>query len=638
MAKIKKPRKVGVAKASGVLHSTALLAGNRFGSAVSSSDKLLAVGSYASDQEDAIDAGHVEVFEWDGLEYKLKELIVDDNFKALDYFGNSVAISKTFLIVGAFLNSDEAAYAGKVVIYKIDADGKYIKLQELRPETSLEDNKFGNSVAIHGKTLLIGSVGDETVKHYEFNGNTDSFDLIATLSKPADTTFNNFGASIALTDDYLIISAADVVSENPDGGAVFIYKLEKDNYEKAKNGKVTSLLNMDPMFTLLPNEAGKDNFGISVALDGDVLAVSSFLDIDGLVDAGGVYFYKITGEVVTPFDLIIADTPIVDDYFGWSISLNKGVLYSGVLQHTIDAVEDAGALCFNPVPTEITPDEPKGKIPFPFDRLPIPYDLLPTPKEVVNSYKEASKEERIAATKEIRDEVKEEAVERDVTYKKVKRLIQIMPVRGLFKKSISEIIEVYPITKEYKNDILEFFNTIPFYKIPAINERIGDDSKVERFADFLEYFNIDGSLTFEDIYNAKISDRDCAPVLTGMKEFMRLTISKKTRPDAQYELYLILLSVFNNDDKDLFLKQMTLLLTIFKVEEKEAFDGVSLVSLDMDWRHGGDKRANYKFMVNYLTSACDKTREDFDAKFSTRDLGMNFTKQSVYNLIYFFNH
>ena len=75
-----------------------------------------------------------------------------------DYFGSSVSVSGNLLAVGAsFADPGGLADAGAVYLYRIDDNGTISRLQKVSAHDGVAGDKFGNSVSVSGNILAVGA-------------------------------------------------------------------------------------------------------------------------------------------------------------------------------------------------------------------------------------------------------------------------------------------------------------------------------------------------------------------------------------------------------------------------------------------------------------------------------------------------
>jgi len=151
-------------------------AGNWFGNSValSSNSNRLVVGAHGADS-----AGKVYIYDWDGSGYTEVTTITASDRQAYDLFGGSVAIDGTKLVVGAPLEDTAGPEAGKVYIYEWSGSG-YSEVTTITASDAEACDWFGNSVSIDGTRLVVGACGADTagiddgkVYIYDWDGNEE---------------------------------------------------------------------------------------------------------------------------------------------------------------------------------------------------------------------------------------------------------------------------------------------------------------------------------------------------------------------------------------------------------------------------------------------------------------------------------
>jgi len=155
-----------------------------------------------------------------------------------DYFGNSVAISGDYAIVGAYLEDDAGGTgSGKAYIYDIStfatstiSSATYVLDNPNAYSTSAADY-FGVSVAISGNRAIVGAYleddagGSSSGKAYIFDVTTGA--LLKTLDNPNayDTSASdNFGFSVAISSEYAVVGTyLEDEENNSSSGKVYVY-------------------------------------------------------------------------------------------------------------------------------------------------------------------------------------------------------------------------------------------------------------------------------------------------------------------------------------------------------------------------------------------------------------------------------
>jgi len=155
-----------------------------------------------------------------------------------DKFGEGVAISGNLAIVSGF-NEDDAGgtNSGKAYIFNVTSGALVHTLDNPNAFGTSEDDYFGNSVAISSDYAVVGAnieddaaINNRSGKAYIFDLATGS--LFATLDNPnayGTSTEDFFGLSAAISGNVVIIGASEsdegYGSNGANSGKAYIYKL-----------------------------------------------------------------------------------------------------------------------------------------------------------------------------------------------------------------------------------------------------------------------------------------------------------------------------------------------------------------------------------------------------------------------------
>ena len=208
-----------------------------------------------------------------------------------DYFGFSVAIDGTTLVVGAYFDDANATDSGSVYVYDLTKnsgdDGFETKITA---SDGADGDYFGYSVALDGTTLVVGAFYDDdsglqsgSVYVYDLNKTPedDGFERKITASDGA--VDDRFGQTVALDGTTLVVGAYLDDDKGSESGSVYVYDLTKTPEDDGFETKITA-----------SDGASNDQFGVSVALDGTTLVVGAYRDDDNGSDSGSVYVYDLT--------------------------------------------------------------------------------------------------------------------------------------------------------------------------------------------------------------------------------------------------------------------------------------------------------------------------------------------------------
>ncbi len=203
-----------------------------------------------------------------------------------DEFGAAVALGIGGRLAvgapGATVGAVESA--GLVEIHTL-AGGVYGYTATLTAPTPAEGERFGTAVALSGSWLAVGAPFDDgagedagAVHVYRYLS-TGQWTFAATLRPPAGEVIGAFGRRLAFDGDTLAVGAPRLDSAGPDRGAVFLYR------------RVASLWIEDAILTPPGSPAGSD-FGDSLSLVGALLVVGAPSDSADGVGSGAAYVYE----------------------------------------------------------------------------------------------------------------------------------------------------------------------------------------------------------------------------------------------------------------------------------------------------------------------------------------------------------
>ena len=339
--------------------------------ATSESSNATGIGGDESNNSSATqNSGAVYVFIRSGSTWTQQAYIKASNTGINDEFGVSVALAGDTLVVGAIgedsnatgiggdENNNDADFSGAVYVFTRSGSTwtqqAYIKASN----TDIGDN-FGGSVALAGDTLAVGARiersnatgigGDESNNDasvsgavYVFTRSADTWTQQAYIKASNTDANDSFGSSVTLAGDTLAVGAtgedstASGVGGNQNintgvginSGAVYVFTRSAGTWTQQAYIKAS-------------NTGIFDEFGVSVALAGDTLAVGAEReesDATGIAgdennndanNSGAVYVFTRSAGTWAQQAYIKASNTDANDFFGRVVTLNGDTLAVG---------------------------------------------------------------------------------------------------------------------------------------------------------------------------------------------------------------------------------------------------------------------------------------------------------------------
>ena len=223
----------GVYTQTAKLRANDAKAGDRFGSSVAISQGTVAIGT-----EYSAGFGAVYIFEADGGAWVDKGKLTADDATDNDRFGSSISISGDILAVGAFLeDGDGVNGVDSGSVYVFEKSGTWVQTAHLIASDGITEDQFGYSVVVLGTMIAIGAPGfnddsvDDTGSAYLFEKSDGNW--IETKKMAASDVIddpNDFGDSVAILSDgaspvLVAVGAGNTVHDGRSRGAVYLYEL-----------------------------------------------------------------------------------------------------------------------------------------------------------------------------------------------------------------------------------------------------------------------------------------------------------------------------------------------------------------------------------------------------------------------------
>jgi VCBS repeat-containing protein len=205
--------------------------------------------------------------------------------------------------------------------YPITIDPLIASLQAapLAPDGAAYD-RLGGSVALDGDTLVIGAaqadVGtnlDQGAVYVFQRDAANSWSLVRKLTAPDGAAYDEFGASLALSGDILLVGAPCASTCR---GAVYAFARNQGGSENW--GQTARLTAHDG--------ASYERFGASVALDGSTALIGAPMQADA---RGAAYIFTLENAVWNQTHKLLAADGLPGDHFGIAVALDGSLALAG---------------------------------------------------------------------------------------------------------------------------------------------------------------------------------------------------------------------------------------------------------------------------------------------------------------------
>lgn len=307
-----------------------------FGSAVAISGDTAIVGSTGDDVGVNANQGAAYIFERSGSTWSLIRTIAAADGSANDFFGSKVAINGNTAIVGVYSDAvGPNAYQGSAYIFERNFGGtnNWGEVKKLTASDATAEDWFGWSVGISGDTVIVGAflkdIGPSNARGsaYVFernSGGANNWGEVKKLTASDGAALDNFGSSVAISGNTAVVGAfIDDIGATVNQGSVYVF--ERNNGGANNWGELRKITASDG--------SALDQFGWSVAIDGNLMVVGAFVDDVGTNNnQGSAYVYERNtggannwGQVKK---LVSADGAAAD-YFGVSVAIDLDTVIVG---------------------------------------------------------------------------------------------------------------------------------------------------------------------------------------------------------------------------------------------------------------------------------------------------------------------
>lgn len=303
--------------------------GDQFGISVSISEKSAIFGAPDNNGDVANpidDVGAAYIFQFINGQWFEKQKLTASDAQAHYGFGHAVSISDDLAIVGSYANG--AAY-----IFQFK-NSEWIETDRLTASNYNTEIFFGHAVSINDDFAIVGSANltggldvHPGATAYIFKLESGEWVENAKLTASDGNPNDSFATSVSISGDFAIVGArrADEAMGEPDDaldgpGAAYIFQIENGVWNEKQK--------------LIASDAqSEDSFGRSVSVSGYVAIVGAPYEDGGngdpLQNAGAVYIFQLENGLWLEKQKLTASDAQNHDSFGRSVSRSENVVIIG---------------------------------------------------------------------------------------------------------------------------------------------------------------------------------------------------------------------------------------------------------------------------------------------------------------------
>ncbi len=267
--------------------------------------------------------------------------ILPSDGAASDYFGYSVSLDKDTVLIGAYADDDNGIDSGSAYVF-IHTGTSWIQQAKLLASDGTADDLFGSSVSLSGDTALIGAVDDDngidSGSAYVFTRTGTTWTQQAKLLASDGTADDMFGYSVSLSGDTALIGAN--CDDDGRGSAYIFTRTGTIWIQEAKLVASDGTIN--------------DFFGGSISLSGDTALIGVHGDDDNGAQSGSTYVFTHSGNSWVQQQKLLASDGEAEDFFGWSVCLNRDTALIGADGDDDKGVDSGSAYVFTRTGTSWT--------------------------------------------------------------------------------------------------------------------------------------------------------------------------------------------------------------------------------------------------------------------------------------------
>ncbi|MEO7658570.1 MAG: carboxypeptidase regulatory-like domain-containing protein, partial [Pyrinomonadaceae bacterium] len=311
-----------------------------FGSSVAIDGDTAVVGAFADSTGAVSNHGSAYVFVRNGTTWTQQQKLTASDAAAFDVFGRSVAVASDTVAVGSpSSNIGQNNDQGATYIF-VRSGSTWSQEQKLTANDGAALDYFGDSLALSGSTIIVGATEDTTGSNvqqgsaYIFVRTGTTWNQQQKLTANDGAIYDFFGFSVAISGDSAVVGTLQNVGANFQQGSAYVF---------VRNGATWT----QQQKLLASDGASNDSFGNSVAIAGNTIAVGAAGDTIGANSKqGSAYIFARSGTTWTEQQKLTASDGAANDSFGASVAISSDTVIAGALDDMVGANQFQGSAYF----------------------------------------------------------------------------------------------------------------------------------------------------------------------------------------------------------------------------------------------------------------------------------------------------
>lgn len=280
----------------------------------------------------------VYVYQKTNNDYEFVEKIYPSDLPTMANFGSEILYKDRRLFVTAINRKHSNETVGAVYIYEWD-ENNWVERQILIPPGPYSHHEnFGHSLAVKDDLLLVGAIRDVyndiiSGSAYLYKYIQGEYVLIHQFIPFDAKEDQNFGSSVLLTNDLIIIgSLVDSTASGSGSGSIYVYERDDTTWSFFKK--------------YIPEQNSENlAYGVSLAENGEFVFVGSPI-LFSFDKPGRVYIYQYNGLSLEFSQIITSNENYTNDRFGFELDACGDSLLVGAVFDTVKGSYSGSAYLF----------------------------------------------------------------------------------------------------------------------------------------------------------------------------------------------------------------------------------------------------------------------------------------------------